>query len=82
MPEEIIIYFTDWCWDCRRALRFFDKQKIPYKKINIDKDPEGEQFVLRTNNGMRSVPTIVLPGGNILVEPSDRTLEEILAQSI
>lgn len=79
MTEElIVVYATDWCWDCLRALRFLDEKNIPYKKINIDQDREGEQFVLRTNNGMRSVPTIVLPDGRILVEPSNQILEEQL----
>ena len=78
MVEEmmIIIYGTEWCWDCRRTRKFFDQNKIPYQMINIDKDPAGEQFVLKTNRGMRSVPTIVLPDGTILVEPSDHQLTE------
>lgn len=81
MPEEmIIVYVTEWCWDCRRALKFLDNRNILYKKINIDQDPDGEKFVLNTNNGMRSVPTIVFPGGKILVEPSDHKLEETLAE--
>jgi len=77
MTEAIImVYGTDWCGDCRRTRRFFDQKKIPYQVINIDKDPAGEQFVLQTNQGMRSVPTIVLPDGRILVEPSDQQLAQ------
>ena len=77
MSEEVVIvYATDWCWDCRRTRRFLDQHAIPYRWINIDRDPDGEQFVLKTNQGNRSVPTIVLPGGKILVEPSNRQLEE------
>ncbi len=77
MTEEmIIVYGTEWCWDCRRARKFFDQKNIPYQMINIDKDQIGEQFVLQTNHGMRSVPTIVLPDGTIIVEPSDRELAE------
>ena len=81
MPDDlIIIYGTDWCWDCRRARRFFDRLGIPYQWINIDQDREGEQFVLETNRGNRSVPTILLPGGSILVEPSNRELDQHFAQ--
>jgi mycoredoxin len=75
MPELIIkVYAANWCGDCRRTRRFLDRHKIPYEWINIDKDPQGEQFVLTTNRGMRSVPTIVFPDGSILVEPSDTEL--------
>jgi mycoredoxin len=72
--ELVIIYATQWCWDCRRAKRFFDKHKIAYRWIDIDQDVEGEQFVRKINNGFRSVPTIVLPDGSVLVEPNDQLL--------
>jgi glutaredoxin len=72
--SNIIIYGVNWCWDSRRARRFFDKNKIPYTFINIDKDKRGEQFVLEANDGLRSVPTIVFNDGSILVEPSTSEL--------
>ncbi len=72
--SNIIIYGVNWCWDSRRARRFFDKNKIPYTFINIDKDKQGEQFVLDANDGLRSVPTIVFNDGSILVEPSTSEL--------
>lgn len=75
---EIKLYGTNWCGDCRRARHVFDKLKIPYIYIDIDKDQEGKQFVIETNNGNRSVPTIVFPDGSILVEPSSWILEEKL----
>jgi mycoredoxin len=74
----IVIYATTWCPDCRRARRFFDKNGIPYQWINIDHDPQGEQFVIQTNRGNRSVPTIVFPDGSLLVEPSNQQLAEKL----
>ena len=82
MPNSnIVVYGTNWCWDCTRARRFFNKHNISYEWINIDKDPQAEQFVLKTNDGMRSVPTIVYPDGSILVEPSNRELAEKLGIS-
>lgn len=74
----ITIYATEWCWDCRRARKFFDHHAIPYRWVNIDQDPQAESFVKQTNKGMRSVPTIVFPDGSILVEPSNRQLEQKL----
>lgn len=72
--SNIIIYGVNWCWDSRRARRFFDKNKISYTFINIDKDKRGEQFVLEANDELRSVPTIVFNDGSILVEPSTSEL--------
>lgn len=79
---KTIIYATEWCWDCRRARRFFDQHEIPYEWVNIDKDIAAEQFVLQCNGGMRSVPVIVFPDGDRLVEPSNaRLAEKLLAPS-
>lgn len=82
MPDaKITVYGTDWCGDCRRVRSFMDSKNIPYQFINIDYDKEGEKFVIETNHGMRSVPTIVFDDGAILVEPSTRTLAEKLGVS-
>jgi glutaredoxin-like protein len=74
MENPIIIYGADWCFDCRRARRFFDQQQVTYKWVDIDEESAGEQYVLVVNKGMRSIPTIVFPDGSILVEPSNNQL--------
>ena len=75
MSEQcVIVYATDWCPDCRRAKRFFDQHNIAYQWVNIDHDKEAEQVVIKTNQGMRSVPTIICSDGTVLVEPSDQQL--------
>jgi glutaredoxin-like protein len=79
MPEKsIIIYGTWWCGDCFRTRRFFDKNKITYQWVDIDKDQKAEEFVIMTNNGMRSVPTILFEDGSILVEPTNAELHDKL----
>lgn len=78
IPSNIIVYGTNWCGDCRRARRFLDMKNIPYTWIDIDKDKEAELFVLRTNRGMRSVPTILFGDGSILVEPSNLAISQKL----
>ncbi len=79
MPESSLTFYgTKWCGDCLRVKFFLDRKKIMYKWINIDHDPEAEAFVIKTNGGLRSVPTIVFEDGTILVEPSTKTLAEKL----
>ena len=80
MPDSniITIYATEWCGDCRRARKFFDRHGVTYRWVDIDDDDQAEQFVKRTNKGMRSVPTIIFPDGDILVEPSNAQLERKL----
>jgi glutaredoxin-like protein len=74
VENAITIFGTWWCGDCVRARRYFDRNQILYAWVDIDKDEVGEEFVLSTNHGMRSVPTIVFEDGSILVEPSDTEL--------
>jgi mycoredoxin len=83
MPDsKIIIYGADWCGDCIRARRFLNQFNIQYHWINIDKDEIGEEYVLKVNKGMRSIPTIVFEDGSILVEPSNLKLAQKLSITI
>ena len=75
---KIVVYGTKWCVDCQRTQRFFNDHRIEFEFINIDADKNGESFVLKTNRGMRSVPTIVFSDGTILVEPSNVVLAKKL----
>ncbi|MBE2197794.1 MAG: FAD-dependent oxidoreductase [Anaerolinea sp.] len=72
--NSIIIYSTTWCPDCKRAKRFLGEQRIPYINVDIEQDPTAMAYVEKVNNGMRSIPTIVFPDGDILVEPSNAAL--------
>jgi len=72
--DEIVMYGTTWCSDCTRAKRFFERNEVDYKWINIDQETEFVDYVLSVNDGMRIVPTIVFGDGSILAEPSDRDL--------
>jgi mycoredoxin len=75
MPDaKIIIYGADWCGDCLRARRFLNQFNIQYHWINIDRDEAGEEYVIKVNKGMRSIPTLVFEDGSILVEPSNSKL--------
>ncbi len=79
---KIKIYGADWCGDCLRARRFLNQFNIQYTWINIDRDELGEEFVLKVNKGMRSIPTIVFEDGSILVEPSNFKLAQKLGITI
>ena len=72
----LVVYGSRWCGDCTRTRRFLDQHQIEYEWINIDHDREAEKFVIQTNHGFRSVPTLVFPDGTILTEPSNAELVE------
>ena len=74
-PKPIIIYGTTWCGDTRRARSYFDRNNIEYQWVDIDYDGSGRAIVEKINHGNRSVPTIIFPDGDILVEPSEEQLK-------
>ena len=73
-PTTIVMYSTTWCSDCRRAKKFLDKQKVAYIDVDIEEDEKGREFVMKINDGMRTVPTILFPDGEKLLEPSTQEL--------
>lgn len=78
MANQIKVYSTVWCPDCKRAKKFLAEHRIPYENIDIEQDSEAMAFVEKINKGMHVIPTIVFPDGSILVEPSNAQLAEKL----
>ena len=76
--SEITVYGAHWCPDCRRSKQFLGEHQIPYNWVDIEEDLEGEQFVIKKNDGKRIIPTIVFADGSILVEPTNAELAEKL----
>ena len=77
-PSGIMIYSTVWCPDCKRAKQFFGEQRVAYTNVDIEQDEKAIAFVEKVNEGMRIVPTIIFPDGEILVEPSNADLAKKL----
>lgn len=77
-PSGIMVYSTIWCPDCKRAKKFFGEQRVQYTNVDIEQDSKAMEFVEKTNNGMRSIPTIVFPDGDVMVEPSNAALAKKL----
>ncbi len=77
-PSAITIYSTVWCPDCKRAKKFFGEHRVQYENVDIEESPKGVSFVEKLNKGMRVIPTIIFPDGEILVEPSNAQLAEKL----
>jgi thioredoxin reductase (NADPH) len=76
-----MVYSTVWCPDCKRAKQFFGEHRVPYTNIDIEQDKQAMAFVEEVNSGMRIVPTIIFPDGDILAEPTNAQLAEKLGLS-
>ena len=76
--KKIKLYGKTWCPGSRRAKKVLIDRTVAFEWVNIDEDFNGREYVIKVNNGYRSVPTIVFPDGEILVEPSKKVLLEKL----
>lgn len=75
MPNnEITIYGTSWCVDCKRIKKFLGQNMLDFRWIDIEHDREAMAFVERENEGKQLVPTVTLPGGHTMGQPSPEDL--------
>ncbi|MBZ0089954.1 MAG: NrdH-redoxin [Thermoanaerobaculia bacterium] len=56
------LYTTGWCPDCRVAKRVLRELGVDYREIDIERDAEAAELVIRENQGKRRVPTIAIAG--------------------
>ena len=79
MTEQVCVYGTSRCPDTARSRQCLRRLGIAFVWYDIEKDKEACAFVERVNKGKRSVPTIVLSDGSILVEPTNAELGKKLS---
>jgi glutaredoxin len=69
--EEVTIYSTARCPDCRRTKAFLKERGVGFREVNIEEDNDGEQIVIKANNGKRVVPTFEVSGRFFACSPFD-----------
>ena len=72
------MYTTTWCAYCIRLKHSLRRAGIAFTEINIEKDPEAAALVERINGGNQTVPTVVLPDGTGMTNPSVRDIRGAL----
>ena len=56
--EEVILYATSWCPNCKQTRKFLKANNIPYYEYDVDNSSEGQrQFKQLHGNG---VPVILI----------------------
>ena len=79
MSGQLIMYTTPWCGFCRNLKKQLARDGIEMTEIDIEQDPAAAEFVMSVNGGNQTVPTVVLPDGTTLVNPSAAQVRERLA---
>lgn len=72
------MYTTVWCGYCRRLKAQLDRAGVAFEEVDIEHDEAAAILVESVNGGNQTVPTLVLPDGTALTNPSiDRVLEQL-----
>lgn len=69
--NSLKIYTTSWCPDCHRAKSFLKQRGVNFEEINIEETAGAAEFVMRSNQGKRRVPTFEVNGRTFHCSPYD-----------
>lgn len=72
----IIMYTTPWCGYCIRLKHSMQRYGIEFQEIDITEDPAAAAYVESVNGGNQTVPTVLLPDGSAVTNPS---IQQIIA---
>ena len=75
---KVILFSTSTCSWCRRAKKYLKENKIPFKEINVERDPSAARDVAR-KTGQTGVPVIKI-GSKWIVGFDKTTIERELAR--
>ena len=75
-PDVVTVYGAEWCADCRRARRYLDATVTPYQWIDVAADSDVRAMLDAA--GYRAIPVVAIPTGQVLVEPSDDELANVI----
>ncbi len=79
VAATITVYGADWCGDCRRTKRWLNSSGLQWLWVDRDADPEVRRML--ADAGYLAIPVVVLPSGQVLVEPSDAQLAEAVGSA-
>ena len=63
--SKVILFSTSSCSWCRRAKRYFKKNRVPFKEVNVERDADVARDVVR-KTGQTGVPVIKIGGAWIV----------------
>jgi mycoredoxin len=78
VSEPLTVFSTPWCGYCHRLERQLERAGIEFREVDIEQDEAALRFVQQINAGNQTVPTVLLPDGTALTNPTLREITERL----
>jgi len=66
----LTVYSTPWCGYCHRLQSQLAREGIEFEVVDIERDPAAAEYVMSVNGGNQTVPTVRLPDGVVLTNPT------------
>jgi mycoredoxin len=76
-PAAVTMYTTTWCGYCVRLKKLMQREGIEFGEVDIERDENAADVVMKANGGNRTVPTLVFSDGTALTNPS---IDQVKAQ--
>ena len=76
MTQPLTMYTTPWCGYCRRLKSQLAREGIEITEVDIERDPEAADYVMKVNGGFQTVPTVLFGDGSTLTNPSVRAIKQ------
>jgi mycoredoxin len=70
--DKVTVYGADWCGDCRRTKGYLIKSGTPFRWVDTAADKAARAMLNAA--GYLAIPVVLIPGGIVLVEPSNEQL--------
>jgi glutaredoxin 3 len=45
--SKVVLFSTSTCSWCRRAKRYLKEQRVPFKEVNVERDPDAARDIVR-----------------------------------
>ena len=74
LAPGVTLYTTPFCPGCFRAKVVLQRFGIPYAERDITADLDAYDDLLRLTQGRPHVPTLLMPSGELLIEPAPLAL--------
>lgn len=82
MDQQLpVVYSAPWCGHCTRLKAQLDRAGVAYDVVDVDEHPEHLDRLAALNGGAWLIPTVELPDGSALVNPSVSAVVDALAET-
>ena len=75
--RDLAMYTTVWCGHCQRLKAQLARAGISFCEVDIEHDAAAAAFVAGVNGGDQTVPTVLLPDGSVLSNPTLGQIMEV-----